>query len=317
MSSQKRLRINPKATLFILTEDSEAGYHFWCAVASIARIPVQVESSRGCINMRQAFSELPLQTGDTLYLVIDKVGNTSFDDIIYIVTNCSTPQCNVKVITANFYCFEELMLSYLGWEKRCCYTPVVKRCCPNVWCVSNMKAGCHRCQLAQFVKNLQAKIWGVPTTNYQQAVQLRKQRGHVDPLPYDLGTTLGYAQVKHQLKLCGQDGKVITKEAQLKRILSRYTVNSRGYRACYSVTTRGISECWLKSCSECEYLHTYNKYKMGYRPIDKATQRQVNKAIGRVKTCSDDRNRDNLREKLLEFNDKSLLQFSLNLHKIL
>lgn len=112
---------------YVITEDSNSGYKVWVAIAKCLNTSVIVKSSDGNKNLTKKLSDLPLARGDSVLVALDRVGFAIDSIMTSIINYCRT--LGVKIEFTEYYCIEEVFVSYKNWNTRGFNLPTVADSC--------------------------------------------------------------------------------------------------------------------------------------------------------------------------------------------
>lgn len=120
--------------LYVITEDENSGRYFWCKVVTtfqkegtyeIVDLPMGKDGKRhgGNTSLEAQVNYVfdKIKEGDTLFIAIDNIGDTRnfyLTEFLDVVQH-SCDRLGVALIVTNYYCFEELYLSYTGLYEIC------------------------------------------------------------------------------------------------------------------------------------------------------------------------------------------------------
>lgn len=102
---------------YILTEDEQSGLKFWEAVVRAVNADIKVDTSAGKDKMFKKLKELNLSKGDNVLIAIDNIGDAVANEISNIINYCKMMQ--IRVEFTDYYCIEEMFISYTKWNTRC------------------------------------------------------------------------------------------------------------------------------------------------------------------------------------------------------
>lgn len=101
---------------YIVTEDAKSGFQFWKALAHCIDKDIVVICGRGNKGMLNAVKGLPLKPNDYLLVALDRIGDAVEDILTGIIKYCNFKKVIVEF--TEYYCLEEVFISYTGWGKR-------------------------------------------------------------------------------------------------------------------------------------------------------------------------------------------------------